>query len=92
MESAKAFIAQVQANEPLQNELAALLEKGDKEAVTALMKANGVTEQDVSSLVSQDESVSTTGKLSDEALETVSGGGYTFNWCNGIKTLIDSFF
>ena len=53
------------------------------------MKANGVTEQGVSSLVHQDELMSTTDELSDEALEMVSGGG--FSWCNGIKNLIDSF-
>ncbi len=90
MESAKKFIAQIQNDETLQSKLSTLLATGDKESFVAFMKSNGVTDQGVAELIDQEEFVSTTtGELSDKALEAVSGGG--FNWCNGIKNLIDSF-
>ena len=90
MKSADAFIDRIKTDEALLLELSSLMEKEDAQSVAELMRANGVSEEGIANLIHLDKAdgVSTTDELSDEDLAEVTGG---FNWCNGIKNLIDCF-
>ena len=87
MDSLRKFIEKVQTNEELQGKVVTM-STNDETALNALMRDNGVSEEDINSFNKQEHKFSTTGELSDEELENVAGGG--FNWCNGIKLLVDS--
>ncbi len=75
MDSINRFIEKIQSDENLKNALVALSEKGNKEAVKALMITNGVTDEDLKRLKNQSLAISTTGELSDDDLQLVSAGG-----------------
>ncbi len=88
MKSAKDFIEQVKTDSSLLNELSGVLAKNDKDAAIKFFKSVGIEEEAMSTLIELDDTVSSTDELSDEALEGVSAAG--FDWCNGIKLLVDS--
>ncbi len=88
MKSANDFIEQVKTDSSLLNELSGVLAKNDRDAAIKFFRSVGIEEEDMSTLIELDDTVAATDELSDEALAEVSAGG--FNWCNGIKSLIDS--
>lgn len=89
MKNVNDFIEQVKTDSSLLNELSDVLAENDKNAAIAFFKSKGIGDEDMSDLIHLDDTIPSTDELSDEALEGVSAGG--FNWCNGIKGLIDSF-
>ncbi len=88
MKNVNDFIEQVKTDSSLLNELSGVLAKNDRDAAITFFKSKGIEDADMSNLIDQDDTVAATDELSDEALAEVSAGG--FNWCNGIKSLIDS--
>ncbi len=89
MDSANAFIEKIKSDEILLFELAALAEKEDAEGMAELMRANGVSEKGLASLIHLDQARARSAgdELNDKELEGVSGGGAWEYLCNGIYLL-----
>ncbi len=89
MDSANAFIEKVKTDEILLFELAALAEKEDAEGMAELMRANGVSEKGLASLIHLDQARAGCAgdELSDKELEGVSAGGVGEAMCNGAYLL-----
>ncbi len=89
MDTANAFIEKVKTDETLLLELAALAGNEDAEGMAELMRANGVSEKGLASLIHIDQAraISAGDELSDKELEEVSASGAWEFLCNGVYLL-----
>ena len=86
MEHLTALIETLKTDPALLEKLQRLLENADTDGIREILKQHDLTPAQISDLVH--DPLPESDELSDKDLEVVSGG---FNWCNGIKNLIDSF-
>jgi len=77
LETLRAFVEMAKTDEDLQKQVMSLAEKQDKDAMVALMREQGVSDDDLQALREQEEALKTgeSDELSDEMLEMVAGGG-----------------
>ena len=77
LQTLRAFVEKAKTDEDLQKQVMSLAEKQDKEGMAALMKEQGVSDDDLRTLREQEEALKTSqsDELSDEILEMVAGGG-----------------
>jgi len=91
MEIKKKFTEKLKTDQDYRTKLSALMDSGDTEALNTFMKGNGFTVDDIAALDAQNLWVHSTRideELNDDELEAISAAG--FNWCNGMKLLVDS--
>ena len=94
MDIEKRFTEKLKTDQDYRMKLSALMTSGNTEALNAFMKENGFTNDDIAALDGQNlwvHSAPVDEELSDAELESISAAGSDFNWCNGMKNLIDSF-
>jgi len=77
LETLRAFVEMAKTDEDLQKQVMSLAEKQDKDAMVALMREQGVSDDDLQALREQEEALKTgeSDELSDEMLDLVAGGG-----------------
>lgn len=85
------FTDKLKTDQDYRAKLLRLVEAGDVEALNRYMKENDFSDDDIAALDAQKLWVHSTRvdeEMSDAELEAVSAAG--FNWCNGMKLMLDS--
>ncbi|WPL16836.1 hypothetical protein Thiowin_01812 [Thiorhodovibrio winogradskyi] len=82
MQTVEAFFTKLVENEEISERCNELIAQKDKAALLALLKENGVTEEDLIVANEKVKQIAKNDELSDEALEQVAGGGTFYDFAN----------
>lgn len=91
MKVEKKFEDKLKTDQGFRTNMAALVAAGNVDDLHAFMKRSGFTDDDIAGLDAQDlwvHSSTVDKELTNAELESVSAAG--FNWCNGMKIMMDS--